>query len=88
MFNNSDAIELSNQQRGNKMVNFQRITNDGNGNPRYVIHFTVINSNYIEALILAKKIGGKKYHTKQYGGGIVFQSYSTTELSNDIMKIK
>lgn len=69
------------------MVNFKHITNDGNGNPRYVIHFTVINSNYIEALILAKKIGGKKYHTKQYGGGIVFQSYCTTELSNDIMKI-
>ena len=70
------------------MVNFQRITNDGNGNPRYVIHFTVINSNYIEALILAKKIGGKKYHNKQCGGGIVFQSYNTTELSNDIMRIK
>lgn len=70
------------------MVNFQRINNDVNGNPRYVIHFTVINSNYIEALILAKKIGGKKFNNKQYGGGIVFQSYSTAELLNDIMKIK
>lgn len=35
-----------------------------------------IECHYQEALNKAKKIGGKKFHNKQYGGGIVFQSYS------------
>ena len=28
---------------------------------------------YDEAVLKAKKIGGKRFHNKQYGGGIVFQ---------------
>ena len=31
---------------------------------------------YRIALNKATKIGGKKYHNKQYGGGIVFQTYN------------
>jgi hypothetical protein len=55
---------------------FTRINNDVNGNPRYVFHFLELADNYDEALKLAKKIGGKKFHNKQYGGGIVVQSYN------------
>jgi hypothetical protein len=55
---------------------FTRINNDVNGNPRYVFHFLELADNYDEALFLAKKIGGKKFHNKQYGGGIVVQSYN------------
>jgi hypothetical protein len=55
---------------------FTRINNDVNGNPRYVFHFLELADNYNEALKLAKKIGGKKFHNKQYGGGIVVQSYN------------
>jgi hypothetical protein len=30
---------------------------------------------YTIALALAKTLGGRKFHNKQYGGGIVFQEY-------------
>jgi len=64
-----------------------RVNNDVNGNPRYVIHFLAllteeesgdISNRYNLAIAKAKKLfGGKKFHNKQYGGGIVFQSYNT-----------
>lgn len=69
------------------MINFTRINNDVNGNPRYVCHFLNIADNYIEAVKKAKTIGGKKYHTKGYGGGIVFQSYNIEELEKDILEL-
>ena len=57
--------------------NLTRVNNDINGNPRYVFHFLALADHYGEAVAVAKKlIGGKKYHTKSYGGGIVFQSYN------------
>lgn len=70
-----------------------RVNNDINGNPRYVIHFFAlltdkekdhdyhsgsIDNRYNVAIARAKSsFGGKKFHNKQYGGGIVFQSYNT-----------
>lgn len=76
-------------------IRFTRIKNDVNGNPRYVVHFLYLNTEdelnasgkdwipttekYAIACKRAKTIGGKKYHTKKYGGGIVFQSYSLDE---------
>ena len=79
--------------------NFTRVTNDVNGNPRYVIHFMdILNTeermsipftkSYEYALKKAKKIGGKKFHNKQYGGGIVFQSYNLQDTWNAIQKLK
>lgn len=58
-------------------VDIDRVNNDLYGNPRYVMHFTNIDSDYSTALYIAKTaIGGKKYHNKSYGGGIVWQSYN------------
>jgi len=57
-------------------IDFKRVNNDVNGNPRYVCHFLNIADNYEQAVKLANTIGGKKFHNKQYGGGIVFQSYN------------
>jgi hypothetical protein len=68
--------------------NFTRINNDTNGNPRYVFHFLELADNYNEALFLAKKIGGKKFHNKQYGGGIVVQSYNLQDECNRINELK
>jgi len=80
---------------------FTRINNDTNGNPRYVCHFLNFNrqadesamlsidGKYQIALSRAKKIGGRKFHNKQYGGGIVFQSYNiqaTCDAINELMK--
>ena len=68
--------------------NFKRVNNDVNGNPRYVFHFLYLADNYNEALKIAKKIGGKKFHNKQYGGGIVIQSYNLRNDIEDINNLK
>ena len=78
---------------------FTRINNDTYGNPRYVIHFLQllndqermipsIDEKYRVALKKAKKIGGKKFSNKQYGGGIVFQSYNIYDLAMDLDKLR
>jgi hypothetical protein len=66
---------------------FTRIKNDVNGNPRFVCHFLHFSRNYSDALYLAKKLGGRKFHNKQYGGGIVFQCYNLPELCNRINEL-
>lgn len=77
-------------------INLTRINNDVNGNPRYVVHFLMfitpkdtgdISDKYALAVKRAKALGGKKYHTKSYGGGIVFQSYSTNDLTKSIVEM-
>lgn len=77
-------------------INFKRINNDVNGNPRYVCHFfnllkegegDNIDTRYDVAVKRANKIGGRKYHTKSYGGGIVFQSYNLYDLEKAIREI-
>lgn len=84
------AIAADDKER-NKL-HFDRINNDVNGNPRYVVHFLQCRPNdqysYADTCKLMNKIGGRKYHNKSYGGGIVFQSYSTVELENDIVKLR
>lgn len=69
-------------------INFTRIDNDINGNPRYVCHFLNIADNYETAVKMANKIGGRKYHTKKYGGGIVFQSYNIEDTAKRIEELK
>jgi hypothetical protein len=94
-------------------IEFTRINNDVNGNPRYVCHFlSLLNDNDIkevDALVLkekiankfsyridteyriaikkANKIGGKKYHNKKFGGGIVFQSYNIYDTEKRILEL-
>ena len=68
-------------------MTFTRIKNDINGNPRVVTHFLNIADNYQDAVKLANTIGGRKYHTKSFGGGIVFQCYNQDALKNRILEI-
>ena len=81
-------------------IEFTRVKNDVNGNPRYVCHYLhfitpkdlknpsyVMGNDYELALKKAKSIGGKKYHNKQYGGGIVFQSYNIRDTEKDILNL-
>lgn len=101
-----------------KTIEFTRVNNDTNGNPRYVCHFLdiplteqekdsvdnpkprlgkygeIIKDNrfgierhYDLAVKKANSIGGKKYHNKQYGGGIVFQSYNIQQTEKDIISL-
>ena len=69
-----------------KDIEVTRIDNCVNGNPRYVIHFLDIADNYIDAINIAKQIGGKKYTAKWFGGGIVFSSYNVKEDLKRIIK--
>lgn len=76
----------------NTLIDFTRVNNDTNGNPRYVCHFlnfitTEEKSDYSLALYRAKKIGGRKFHNKQYGGGVVFQSYNIQQTEKDILEL-
>ena len=62
-----------------------RLRNDVNGNPRFCLHWTFlegthnhgidITHRYERVLREAKKLGGRKHHTKSFGGGVVFQCY-------------
>lgn len=83
--------------------NFTRINNDVNGNPRYVVHFTEVLTqqekdnaprglNWVQncydfALKKMRQLGGKKFSNKQYGGGIVFQSYNIQDTVNRINEL-
>jgi len=82
---------------------FTRVKNDTNGNPRYVAHFLAfttsddlagymgldkITHKYALALARARALGGRKFHNKQYGGGIVFTSYNTRELAEKINQLR
>lgn len=77
---------------------FDRIKNDTNGNPRYVVHFLALDvigpdagldlsARYAAACKLANKLGGRKFHNRSYGGGIVFQSYSLDETCKAINRL-
>ena len=77
---------------------FTKIKHDVNGNPRYICHFLHLDvhgyqsniglsERYAIAVALANTLGGKKFHNKQYGGGIVFQSYSLPDLCKRINEI-
>jgi hypothetical protein len=78
---------------------FSRVNNDVNGNPRYVVHFLAFTSaddlseyrgldkitqKYNLALARARKLGGRKFHNKQFGGGIVFCTYNLRDLCEKI----
>lgn len=67
---------------------FTRINNDTNGNPRYVVHYLQMAETYERALYLSRQLGGRKFHNKQYGGGIAFQSYNTDKLAERIAQIR
>ena len=43
-----------------------------------------INNAYLFTVNKMRKLGGKKYRGKDFGGGIVFQSYNLHELANEI----
>jgi len=92
-------------------IDFTRVNNDVNGNPRYVCSYDAIlneadkaearrmsnmsrpmrffvDCEYELAVKKAKKIGGRKFHNKQYGGGLVFQSYDIAQTERDILNLR
>lgn len=78
-------------------ISFKRVDNDTNGNPRYVCHYLNfltdkdrdlnLSDCYNVAVKRANKLGGRKFHNKQYGGGIVFQSYNIADTAKRIVEL-
>lgn len=85
----------------NNKIQWTKIKHDTNGNPRYVCHFLnlltdneknlvpeyLFGTRYNIAIQRANKIGGRKFHNKQYGGGIVFQSYNLADTERAIFDL-
>lgn len=86
-------LEKSETKQGSyRKIDFTRIDNDVNGNPRYVVHYLDLKRpdeklSYEQVIKRANKIGGKKYHTKKFGGGIVFQSYNISDVEKEIKEL-
>lgn len=66
----------------------ERVGNDINGNPRYVLHFLAFHSDYATAKDIANSIGWSVYRAKSHGGCFVGQSYSTKAEARDIAKAR
>jgi len=69
-------------------ITFYRATNDINGNPRYIIHYLDLAGDYEQASFIAKKLNGKKYRGKNFGGGFIFTTYTPEILSKNIKYFK
>ena len=67
-----------------KEVEYKRITNCINGNPRYAVHFLQIDDDYLTALNSSRLIGGKKSRAKDLQGFIIISSYN---LASDLSRI-
>ena len=68
---------------------FTSINNDYSGNPRSVFHYTDLSDSYNEALHIAKKLFNcRKFHNRQYGGGIVVSSYNLEKIDKLIIDNK
>lgn len=86
-----------------EQLTFTSINNDANGNPRYVVHFLNLNTRaeldkqgeewipisdkYAIAVQRSHSIGGRRFDNKQYGGGIVFNSYSIDKTAASISQV-
>jgi hypothetical protein len=76
----ADYIKVNGEE-----IQYYRIDNDVNGNPRYVVHFTALG---IELADYGRIPGLTKYRAKWFGGGYVFQSYNLeSDLSYYISKV-
>lgn len=84
-------------------MEYTRVNNDVNGNPRYVFHFfdflnqkeqdnekgfDKVSNLYSLAVEKSRAIGGKRYRGKDFGGGIVVQSYNIAETKREIQLIQ
>ena len=66
-----------------KEIEYKRINNCVNGNPRYLFHYTEFSYDYNEALQMVRKIGGVKYRGKNYKGFVI----SSYNLASDLNQI-
>jgi len=69
-------------------IDFYRVNNDTNMNPRYVFHFLELDTDYNKAHKKALSIGAKIYRGKWFGGGFVIHSYNLIDTAKKIRMLK
>ena len=60
------------------VCHFLNFVSDGDRRVAETMGLGRVDYLYSMALARARKLGGRRYHTKSYGGGIVFQCYDPT----------
>jgi len=83
-----DFTRINNDVNGNPryVVHFSQLANetDRETAKNCAPPFGYVSELYNIAVKKANKLGGRKYHTKSYGGGVVFQSYCLDNLCEQI----
>lgn len=72
--------DFGNREPEVQLPRLTRVNGDQYGNPRYVVHWHSVltekeyedKRTYEYAVRKANKVRGRKFHNRQYGGGIVF----------------
>ena len=80
--NEYTITRVKNDINGNprRVIHFLAFITDNDRAERARHKLVSTGSLYEFALRKARKLGGKKFHNRQYGGGIVFQAYSDEEV--------
>ena len=81
-----DFTRVNSDVNGNPrfVVHFSQLVNEQEREHAKQFGIQYISELYRIAVKKANTIGGRKYHTKSYGGGVVFQSYSLDNLCQHI----
>jgi hypothetical protein len=88
-FADIEVTRVNNDINGNprRVVHFLSFVTDDDRKGASMYLDERLTHLYQIALKRSRKLGGRKFHNKQYGGGIVFQSYSDDELRKDIAQL-
>lgn len=70
-----------------KEIQVHRVKNDGNGNPRYVVHYLALGLTTYESTKKTRAAGLKLYRGRDFGGGFVFSSYNTEYTLERILEV-
>lgn len=70
------------------VCHFPALINEGDKIKADTFGLGSVSHEYELAIKKANSIGGKKYHNKQYGGGLVFQMYNTPEERATVAALK
>lgn len=92
MSNTIEFTKVKHDVNGNPryVCHFLNFINEGDKIKADTKGIGFVSYEYQLALNKARAIGGRKFHNKQYGGGIVFQSYNineTAELINEVKQV-
>ena len=78
-------IEVQTEKYGEVVV--YRYGNDVNGNPRYLVHYLMIDLPDHVSTDKTRQAGLTRYHGRAFGGGYRFTSYNIEATVNRILDI-